>query len=95
MRARWIIIGTVRADTQLCGWNGGGQGRGWWINWRGRTDWCQPNEFSTVEWLQSAVARRLELAGLKLLGLASRLDGVSPHRREYQPLWALVKRVDR
>ena len=85
MRTRWIIIGTVRPDTQLYGW--GAQGKGWWINWRGRETWCQPSEFKEFDGVKWAVEIRLKLARLELVALASR-----PPRQEYQQLWALVRR---
>lgn len=79
---RWIKIGSVRSDTQLFP-----QGRGWWLNWRGREDWCQPSQFWQVEHLATAVAVRLRLARLELVAMCSR-----PPRREYQELWVQVRR---
>jgi hypothetical protein len=75
----------LKSDVTLHG--RGAVGRGWWLNWRGRCDWCQPNEFENMESVEWAVRRRLAIAGLELLALASR-----PPRNEYQGLWALVKR---
>ena len=63
------------------------RGRGWWLNWRGRMDWCQPSEFETLEELQWAVRRRLSFARLQPAALASRAP-----RNEYQELWVLVRR---
>jgi hypothetical protein len=82
VRPRWIKIGSVKSDAQFYP-----QGRGWWINWKGRTDWCQPHEFSTVNGLQKAVRLRLKFARLDLLALCS-----EPPRREFQELFALVQR---
>jgi hypothetical protein len=84
MRTRWIVIGMLKADAQLYG--RGLRGRGWWLNWRGRTDWCQPNEFETVEQLEWAVRKRLGFAKLEAVAFASQ-----PPRAEYQQLWVLVK----
>lgn len=86
MCERWIIIGSVKSDVQLYGFRM--VGRGYWINWRGRIGWCQPCEFETAGQLEWSVRRRLLLAGLKLLALAS-----DPRRSEYQELWALVGRI--
>ncbi len=96
-RTRWIKIGSVRADTQIGGWMGTDWSRGWWINWRGREDWCQPSEFRQFEHLVAAVRRFLSFGqregrrrrGMELLAVASRLP-----RREYQELWVLVRRAE-
>jgi hypothetical protein len=85
MSVRWIKIGSLKSGCQLYGW--GLRGRGYWLNWKGRTDWCQPNEFETIEGVEWAVRRRLSFAGLEPLALAS-----MPPRSEYQDLWVLVKR---
>jgi len=85
-RERWIRIGSVNLNVALVTRRGYRQ-RGCWINWRGRTDWCQPNEFESFEVLAAAVKTRLKMARLEPVALASR-----PPQKEYQPLWVLVRR---
>ena len=87
-KEKWICVATVKAEVLLFGREFGRQGRGWWLNWQGRIDWCQPQEFRTVEAVAAAVRCRLALAGLELTALAS-----CPPAREYQELWALVRRA--
>jgi hypothetical protein len=89
-KARWICIGSLRSDTPLCGVLGRYAGRGYWLNWRGRTDWCQPNEFSTMEAVARGVRTRLRMVRLEAVALASR-----PPHQEYQKLWVLVRRYRR
>ena len=94
MSERWIKIGSVRADTVLAD----GHRRDWWINWKGRTDWCQPNEFREFERLAAAVRKFLAFGhregrrrrGMEVLALASRLP-----RTEYQQLWVQVRRLNK
>jgi hypothetical protein len=69
---RWITIGTVRERFVIfCGW---GSPNGWEIGWRGRVSWCQPYNFLSWNDLAWAVRRRVELAGLKLVALASAVE---------------------
>jgi hypothetical protein len=86
-RTRWIKIGSLKSAVALYGRQFGGGRRGWWLNWKGPCDWCQPSEFENMDGVEWAVRRRLALAGLEPLALASR-----PPRREYQALWVLVQR---
>lgn len=84
-KLRWICIGTLRSDTML--FNCGHHRRGYWLNWRGRTSWCQPNEFPTIEGVEWAVRKRLDMVRLRVIAFAS-----PPPRKEYQELWVLVRR---
>jgi hypothetical protein len=85
MRERWIIVGRLKANVLLM--TRGMHGRGYWINWQGRDDWCAPNEFFDMPQVEWAVRRRLGFAGLELLAMASHLP-----RNEFQELWVLVCR---
>lgn len=88
-RTRWIIIGTVRANSALFSYGGGRWG--YWVNWRGRPVWCQNHEFMSFTGIEMEVRCRLRLARLEPVALACRLaDG----RREYQPLWVEVQRKE-
>ena len=90
-RTRWICLGTLRLGGQII--LPGGQ---WYpccvsLNWRGRKDWCQPWQFTDWDGCQWAVERRLAIAGLRPLALASR---ISPGgNREFVPLWVQVTRL--
>ena len=88
--SRWIVIGALKANVALYGRQFGGGRRGWWLNWRGREYLFQPSEFLEIEDVAAAVRRRLALARLELLALAS-----CPPRDEYQKLWVLVRRKTR
>lgn len=69
MRTRWIIIGTVRTRYVVAqGW---GSPNGVEIGWRGHVSWCQPYTFLCWDDLFWAVRRRVELAGLGLVAVAS------------------------
>jgi hypothetical protein len=59
---------------------------GFWMNWRGRKDWCQPREFSNWKELMGAAERRLHLAGLRLW------DAVVDWQGEVKTLRVLVSR---
>lgn len=73
-RARWITIAAVKPDWQLRGDAlAPRRGIGLALNWRGRMDWCQPWEFDDFDQVVWAVERRLKIAGLALLTLASAL----------------------
>lgn len=88
-QTRWIVIATVKADAQLYGRPGEWR-RGFWLNWRGRCDWCQPCEFYEWDSVVSAVQTRLRRAGLEAVSFAS-----CPPALEYQALWVEVQRVAR
>lgn len=67
-QVRWITIGTV---SQRYIFDRGRGGKGLEIDWRGRCDWCQPFSFFRWDDLFWAVRRRLELAGLGMVAIAS------------------------
>jgi hypothetical protein len=70
LKRRWLRIGLLTTEHYVLRGNMGTPG-GYGMWWAGRTTGVfQPNEFAgwaAVEW---AIARRLELAGLKLVSLA-------------------------
>ena len=70
---RWLTIGTVKLDHYVTMANCGFP-RGLRLNWVHRADWCQPWQFLNWEDLQGAVRRRLNLAGLELVAMASRVQ---------------------
>lgn len=82
---RWICIGSVKQNHFVCV-GGAGYPGGFWLNWRGRVSWCQPNEFLTWEGLMAAIRHRLGLAGLEMVAISSSLP-----RTDYTRLHVLVR----
>jgi hypothetical protein len=65
-RSRWICIGNF-LHPHLIYWGGGSTiPNAYWMNWKGRVDWCQPNEFASFQGLLGVVTARLRMAGLRL-----------------------------
>lgn len=73
MRVRWITIGVVQT-----GWfvfqQQSGTPDGLLMSWRGRIDCVQPLEFRCWEYLFWAVERRLHLAKLQWVAIASEVQ---------------------
>ncbi len=86
-RSRWICIGKIfdRHFVRIvnCGFPGG-----FFMDWRGRVDWCQPFEFITFGQLVRHVRMRLKMARLELVAIASGLPRTWP-----MALLVLVRRM--
>jgi hypothetical protein len=69
MTERWIIIAAAKPLSYVRVGNAGFRTPGFWLNWRGKRDWCQPHEFLNWADAVAAIEARLALAGLRLVNL--------------------------
>lgn len=86
VRARWIVVGLVKRIRYRVVGNHGYLCDGFWMNWRGRKDWCQPVEFDDWVELEWAVTRCCELRGLQPEAVVVDCAG------EYRAVRVLVRR---